>query len=118
MCAKGEHGTECPCGGAQQGGKGYLLPSEEPACGEHRENEKGQRADLAERGGMKKCANGDGGQNEYATEQAGLESFPGAVIFGLDAFGGLDEGLGGAEDADKLGGQEVVKEPFPTCAVM
>ena len=36
----------------------------------------------------------------------------------MDAFGGSDEGLGGAEDADKLGGQEVVKESLPACAVM
>lgn len=44
LCAERELGAECPCGGAEQGDD--LLPSEEPACGEHREDEKGQRADL------------------------------------------------------------------------
>lgn len=41
LSAEGELGTECPCGGAEQGEEGDLLPSEEPACGEHRKNEKG-----------------------------------------------------------------------------
>lgn len=41
FCAECEFGAECPCGGAEQGEEADLLPSEEPACGEHRENEKG-----------------------------------------------------------------------------
>ena len=68
LCAESELGAECPRGGAEQGEEADLLPSEEPACGKHRENEKGQRADLALRGGVKKCAGGDGGQNECAGE--------------------------------------------------
>jgi len=68
MCAEGELRAECPCGGAEQGEEGDLLPSKEPACGVHRENEKGQRADLAARGGMEKSADGDGYQNECAGE--------------------------------------------------
>lgn len=45
-------------------------------------------------------------------------SFRRSVFFGLAAFGVSNEGLGGAEDADALGGQEVVDEPFPARAVM
>ena len=118
MCAEGELGTECPCGGAEQGEKEDLLPSKEPACGEHRENEKGQRADLGLRGGVEDCTDGDGYQNECAGEKTAAESFCGAVFFGLDALSVVDENFGGAEDADELGRQEVVDEPLPTCAIM
>ncbi len=66
LSAEGELGTECPCCGAEQGEEGDLLPSEEPACGEHRKNEKGQRTDLGVRGGMQDRADSDGCENECA----------------------------------------------------
>lgn len=67
---------------------------------------------------MEKCAGGDGCQNEYAGEQAATESFSRAVFLGLNALSIADKNFGGAENADELGGQEVVDEPLPARAVM